>query len=196
MNVLRALDEHLRTQDRPGKSGGASLVTRANLAALSSVEEILSELVKEASAHEARTDGLLKFAVSRRMQGLVADATAQAQRCCERCANKQLHCLTLVRQFCSSKMQWRVSSLVSLRASLSRYSSLYMHYQKACCGVTLALARTLCTHHCMQQVVRLLASRCCRYQRALRTVMTSAALRLLIVLYVNTVDDDAYRWTH
>jgi hypothetical protein len=77
MNVLRALDEHLRAQDRPGTGSGASFVARANLAALSCVEDILSALVKEASAHEARTDGLLKFAVSRRMQGLVADATAQ-----------------------------------------------------------------------------------------------------------------------
>jgi hypothetical protein len=90
MNVLRALDEHLRAQDRPGKSGGASLVTRANLAALSSVEDILPELVKEASAHEARTDGLLKFAVSRRMQGLVADATAQV------CSGTILPCCILL----------------------------------------------------------------------------------------------------
>jgi hypothetical protein len=82
MNVLRALDENLRAQDGPGSSSGASSITaRANLAALSSVEEILSELVKEATAHEARTDGLMKFAVSRRMQGLVADATAQVCAC-------------------------------------------------------------------------------------------------------------------
>jgi hypothetical protein len=31
-------------------------------------------------------------------------------------------------------------------------------------------------------------SRCCRYDRMLRTVMTRTALRLLIVLYLTTVD--------
>ena len=71
MRVLVAVDRHIQTQMD-------SDLTEVKRSMLTSVSDTLQELLQLAKIHEGRTNGLVKFALSSRMQKLVTDATQKA----------------------------------------------------------------------------------------------------------------------
>ena len=73
MGVLVAVDSHIQTQMD-------SDLTEVKRSMLTSVSDTLRELLQLAKVHEGRTSGLVKFALSSRMQKLVADATQKASK--------------------------------------------------------------------------------------------------------------------
>jgi len=73
MGVLVAVDRHIQTQVD-------SDLTEVKRSMLTSVSDTLQELLQLAKVHEGRTNGLVKFTLSSRMQKLVADATKKASK--------------------------------------------------------------------------------------------------------------------